>query len=245
MQHNFKGVVAYDGSLYYGFQKTSLGKSIEGTLQAVIERITQESIKINGASRTDRGVHANGQVIHFFSSTQIPPEKLLYAINSLLPKEIRLLSLEIAPPSFHPTLDAKKKEYLYFIDQAAVYNPFTRGKAWHCHRPLNTTLMQKAALEMIGERDFSAFQNASKEKKDPWRRIETIEILEEGETLTIRVVGNNFLYKMVRNIVGTLVYVGLGKIAPEEIESILSQKLRKHAGVSAPAHGLVLNQVYY
>lgn len=238
--------IAYDGTLYYGWQTTNTGPSVEGTLQEILEQILQHPITLQAASRTDRGVHAAAQLVNFHTEKSIPCERLLSSLNRLLPKDISVLSVYEASLSFHPTLSVVKKEYRYRIWNKPVANPFVRAYSWHVPQLLDLDLMKNGALHLVGEHDFSSFCNYRKDLRyqDHIRNVMECAIVHEGKLLVIKVVGDHFLYKMVRNIVGTLVYVGLNKIAPDTIPSILHAKKRPQAGVTAPAHGLTLYKVW-
>jgi len=247
MKHNIKLIVAYDGTRYLGWQKTKEGPSIEEYLEKVLSQILQETISLQAASRTDAGVHAEGQVVNFFTSQDLDFKQLLKSVNSLLPSDISVVEMSKRPLTFHPTLDCKGKEYHYFVCNKIFQLPFQRHFSWHFPYPLNFSLMEKACSFFVGVHDFSSFCNErSLLKRDAIREIYHcgIEILPE-ERLQFVLKGNHFLYKMVRNIVGTLIYVGCGKISLESIPHILLSKDRAQAGVSAPAHGLVLKKVFY
>jgi tRNA pseudouridine38-40 synthase len=247
--HNVKMLIAYDGSAYLGWQKTSMGPSIEETLQQVLEQILQEPIALQAASRTDAGVHARGQVVNFLTSKgNIQPNRLRISLNSLLPKDLVVLQVEFPDPSFHPTLDCIGKEYHYDICYGTAQLPQHRFYSWHYPHRLDLSAMREAAEKIKGERDFSSFCNFKKNAhyKHCKREIHTIEIIEiDSERICLKISGNNFLYKMVRNIVGTIAYVGSGKIPLKEIPAILSSQDRTQAGMTAPAHGLTLHRVFY
>jgi len=240
---NYKCLLAYSGTHYCGFQKTKMGPSIEEQLQQTLEKILQEPIKIQAASRTDSGVHAREQVCNFFAKdTDL---HILYgSLRSLLPKDIAPLKLEKMPVEFHPTLHAKGKEYHYYICNLPTQVPFHREFSWHVPLPLDLQTMHLAALKIEGRHDFSAFSNTSYE--DPTRLVRKI-TLESLENNRFRIViqGDNFLYKMVRNIVGTLVHIGQGKIALKDLPQIIMSRDRRLAGMTAPAHGLFLHRVFY
>jgi tRNA pseudouridine38-40 synthase len=231
----YKAILAYDGTRYFGWQKTKTGPSIQGELQKAISQITQETPLPEAASRTDRGVHAEGQVVQFSLTKPIEPKKLQKALNAVLPHDIRLLALSHC--TFHPTLDALGKEYHYHLCLGPVEDPMCRLYAWHFRSPLDLGKMETEAKSLIGTHDFSAFANES--EKDPICTLESIRITPEQ----IAIKGNRFLYKMVRNLVGTLLYIGCGKRA--HLAAILASRDRKQAGVTAPAHGLYLHQVFY
>lgn len=233
---NYKLILAYDGSRYFGWQKTETGPSIQETLADVLKRLTQEEIVPEAASRTDRGVHAVGQTIHFQALKPVT----LRGLNALLPPDIRAVSLEGAPTDFHATLHACGKEYRYRLALGPVEDPFQRLYAWHVHVPLDVEKMSQAAGHLIGRHDFSAFANEPEE--NPICTLESIAL--QGQ-LEICLKGDRFLYRMARNLVGTLVYVGCGKIGAEEVPSILASRDRKRAGITAPAQGLRLQEVFY
>ncbi len=240
-------VVTYDGTCYLGWQKTRFGPSIQEELEKAIYRITQENQSVEAASRTDRGVHAKGQVVQFQLNTPWDPPKLLRALNALLPHDIRILSLK--RQSFHPTLDAIGKEYHYHLHLAEVQNPTQRLYSWHIHQPLDIPKMQQEIQPLLGTHDFSAFAN--EKEKNPICTVHCLELVTlpqtlcslEAHRLYFRIQGDRFLYKMVRNIIGSLVYVGRGKLT--SLTTVLQSKDRKKAGITAPAHGLYLHQAFY
>nr|Q6MDE3.1 RecName: Full=tRNA pseudouridine synthase A 2; AltName: Full=tRNA pseudouridine(38-40) synthase; AltName: Full=tRNA pseudouridylate synthase I 2; AltName: Full=tRNA-uridine isomerase I 2 [Candidatus Protochlamydia amoebophila UWE25] len=246
---NIKLKIAYDGQAYFGWQKTPAGPSVEKTLQNSLEQILQHTISLQAASRTDKGVHARGQIVNFLTTKSITDlQKFILSLNSLLPTDLRILSAEKMPSTFHPTLNCVAKEYCYYICYDFVQLPEYRPYSWHCPFPLMLGKMTQAISVLIGEHDFSAFCNFKKNVNytDYIRRVQAIhlEVLNH-KRLCIRIKGNHFLYKMVRNIVGTLIYIGKGKLMVEDIPSILQSQDRKMAGVTAPAHGLFLQTVLY
>lgn len=243
---NIKMILAYDGTDFLGWQEGGDGPTIEGTLRPILEMIYQEKFTLQAASRTDRGVHAEGQVVNFFPSKEKDLDRLKISLNQLLPNTIQVKSLSIVEEAFHPTLDVLGKEYHYHLSLGSAQSPFRRHYSWHHPLPLDLPLMEEAAKHFIGTHDFSSFCNASDQKpENAVRTLESITLHQEGETLRIAVKGNHFLYKMVRNIVGTLVYVGNGRLSLEDVKGLLDQKDRTFAGVTAPAHGLILKRVFY
>jgi tRNA pseudouridine38-40 synthase len=246
---NIKLLIAYEGSHYLGWQKTNLGRSIEGELQRVLSKILQENIELQAASRTDAGVHAAGQVINFATQNEsINLTKLKFSLNRLLPKDIVVLESEDVAENFHSTLNCISKEYHYFVCYDQVQLPVQRYFSWHYPSPLNLYTMRTAAQTLLGEHDFSSFCNFKKNQhyKHYVRNLLKLDITELGnKQLRFEVQGNHFLYKMVRNIIGTLIYVGCGKIPQEKVGTILVSKDRTFAGVTAPAHGLFLFSVNY
>jgi tRNA pseudouridine38-40 synthase len=245
MVRNLKLVVAYDGSAFYGWQKTKMGLSVEAALQTALEQILQAPVQLQAASRTDRGVHALGQVVNFFAANEVN----MLSINSLLPKSIVVRSLEEMPEHFHPTLDVVSKEYCYEICYGNHQLPQHRQRSWFVPVPsLDCEAMQKAADLFVGTHDFSAFcLNRKKGEYDDCRRtIEQIKVEEiEPYRLRITIIGHSFFYKMVRCLVGTLVEVGRGKRFIADMQRLLAMKDRALAGVTGPAHGLTLVQVNY
>jgi tRNA pseudouridine38-40 synthase len=245
---NIKLIIAYDGNDYLGWQKTKEGPSIEESLQTVIEQIVQHPVTLQAASRTDAGVHAYAQVVNFFTSkTELHLHRLQISLNNLLPSSISVLAIEQMPLDFHPTLDCIGKEYHYWICCGTAQYPQHRFYSWHYPYSLNMEDMKKAARLLVGVHDFQAFCNELKNKEyDNYvREVTGIEIVPHPENrLQIIIRGNNFLYKMVRNLVGTLAYIGRGKIAVEEIPNILGTQDRTKAGITAPAHGLTLHHVF-
>ncbi len=240
----YRALITYDGTQYLGWQKTRMGPSIQETFSFAIEKTTQEQILPEAASRTDKGVHAKGQMIAFPLQKKWDPYRLACALNARLPKDIRILSIEEVLEDFHPTLHATGKEYHYHICLSPFQEPTQRLYAWHFPRDLDLSLMETASQQLIGKHDFSAFAN---EKEDrPVCHLKSIDFhKEEKEKLKIILQGDRFLYKMARNLVGTLIYIGSGKLPPDCIPSILSSRDRKKAGLTAPAHGLFLHHVIY
>jgi tRNA pseudouridine38-40 synthase len=245
---NIQLILAYDATHFLGWQKTPLGQTIEETLENVLSQILQEKIHLQAASRTDAHVHAEGQSVNFFThKDSISLPKLLQGINALLPPSIVVLHIEEKPLSFHPTLDNFGKEYQYFVCNSPYQLPKHRLFSWHVKPSLDLDAMKKAAGYLLGTHDFSAFCNDRPLlDKDPTCTLYSIEITPfEENRFKFSIVGNRFLYRMMRNLVGTLVYVGQGKIPFEQIKEILSRKKRILAGVTAPAHGLHLTRVFY
>ena len=246
---NIKLIAAYDGTHYLGWQKTKMGPSIEEVLENTLSRILQHPVILQAASRTDAGVSADGQVVNFFTDSCVSPEKLKASLNRLLPKDIVILSTEEAETGFHPTLDCKGKEYRYHLCYGRIRLPHQRHYSWHYPYPnLDIEAMRKAVPFLLGNRDFSAFCNLMKSRgyRDLVRQLESIEIqVLPEECLRFDVRGNHFLYKMVRNLVGTLVHVGCGKIKYEKLAKILDSGDRNQAGMTAPSCGLFLHRVFY
>lgn len=229
---HYQGIIAYDGTRYFGWQKTKSGPSIQEEIEKAIFRLTQETISVEGASRTDRGVHAEGQMVSFQIEKFFEPRVLLRALNALIPHDIRVKDL------FFGEVQIVGKEYHYKICVGDVQLPMKRLYSWHFHQPLDLDKINQAKDHLIGTHDFSAFANEP--EKNP---ICTIESLVFDRYFKVK--GDRFLYKMVRNLVGTLLYIGSGKLQANCLPSILASKDRKQGGMTAPAHGLYLHQVFY
>ncbi len=249
---NITLTLSYLGTPFAGWQKTRLGNSIEEMLENALTRILRETPKLQAASRTDAGVHARGQIINFFTAHPIDLPLLQRALNGTLPKEIGVLAIEEAPDHFHPTLDSIKKEYRYHICNGPVQLPFHRHTSWHVPHALDLDALQKGAEALLGTHDFSAFCNqcaspaSLTSHRNPICHLEEISLsILSHQRLCLTVIGDHFLYKMVRNIAGTLIYIGRGKLRAEDLPHILESKQRARAGITAPAHGLTLHRVYY
>lgn len=242
----FRCLVAYDGSHFSGYQVQPNKRTVQGEIEKTLIKLHKgREIRISASGRTDAGVHAKGQVIHFDSPLMIPVEKWEVALNSLLPSDISILFVEKVPSQFHARFDANGKEYRYVIDLANTRDPFKRFYAYHYPYPIHIPSMRDAANYFIGTHDFTSFCSAKTEVEDRVREIKEIELIQDQDTLTFRFVGNGFLYNMVRIIVGTLIQVGSGYIQPHSIQEILEKKDRRFAGKTAPPEGLYLWKVYY
>lgn len=244
-----KLTIAYDGTDYKGWQDSKMGPSIESTLRSAIEQIQQHPVQLDAASRTDAGVHAEAQYVTFTTPLlRKEPFAFLLSLNALLPPSIRVLDVAYADEGFHPTLQALGKEYHYWLAYGPVMQPKWRWTTWHTPGILDINLMREAANILVGTHDFAAFCNELLQRNfsDTVRTITSINIQEyENQHLCIKVAGTHFLYKMVRNIAGTLVYVGRGRISPETVRQLLQGSDRTRAGMTAPAHGLTLHKVFY
>lgn len=239
--------VAYDGGAFLGWQKTEEGPSIEEALERALFHIFHFKPVLQAASRTDRGVHASGQIVQFILEKEIEPKKLLLGLNALLPYEIRILEARICPITFHPTLDALGKEYIYRLALGTAPHPLFREMAWHVPKFCLSEEVLLAIPDLVGERDFKAFCNQRKGLNYPTtvRNLKSITWKKEGTLLTFSLIGDHFLYKMARNIVGLLVQIGEGKFARELIPLLFQNRVRKEGAMTAPAHGLSLERVFY
>jgi tRNA pseudouridine38-40 synthase len=243
----YKLTIAYDGTDYEGWQARRTGRGIRSEIENACAELFGKVLEIEASSRTDAGVHAMGLVAHVNVEAQekiIRAERVRLALNAKLPAQIRILRAARAAQSFHARFDAKRKEYRYQIINAAVMPPLQRLQCWHVPRTLDVNAMKKAALHLIGRHEFRAFTAKRKgELLDSTRTLYECRITRRGDLLTVRLVGEGFLYKMCRRIVGTLAQVGEGKISPAEIPAMLTQQA--NAGIIAPAQGLVLWSVRY
>lgn len=237
--------VAYDGTNYCGWQVQNNGETIEGVLNRTLSALLGEEIAVIGASRTDSGVHALGNVAVFDTETRIPAEKLSYALNSRLPGDIRIQKSFQVPDDFHPRKTDCIKKYEYRILNREFELPSQRLNSYFFRRALNVEKMQAACAYFLGEHDFKSFCSINTQAKTTVRTIYSLEVLQEDELIRIRVTGNGFLYNMVRIVAGTLIQVGLGVIEPESIRDMLKAKNREAAGPTAPAKGLTLLGMEY
>ena len=235
--------VAYDGTNYHGWQLQDGHVTIESELNAVLSRITGEDIKVSGASRTDAGVHAKGNLCVFDTEARMPGEKYSYALNTCLSEDIKVVGSREVPPDFHPRYVKTEKSYCYRIFNSRFANPLYRLYSHHCYIPLNTDLMNEGAEYLLGEHDFKSFSSVHTQAKTTVREISGIEVVREDELIRINVKGYGFLYNMVRIIAGSLMEVGSGRIKPVKIKEILEACDRSKAGPTAPARGLTLEEI--
>lgn len=232
--------VAYDGTHYCGWQLQPNGPTIEGELNRALTELLGEDIKVTGASRTDSGVHALGNIAVFDTAARMPAEKFSYALNQRLPEDIRVQRACLVESDFHPRRCVSKKTYEYRIYNAEFSMPVKRLYAHFTYVPLDADRMQRAAAVLTGEHDFKSFCAAAAVVESTVRTIHSIEVYRQEREIIIRVTGNGFLYNMVRIIAGTLIEVGKGNIEPERMKEILEKKDRTYAGPTAPACGLTL-----
>lgn len=239
-------IVAYDGTDYCGWQIQPNGITIEEVLNEKLKKLTGEDIHVIGASRTDSGVHALGNVAVFDTDSPIPPERMAYALNQKLPGDIVIVKSDEVPTDWHPRYqDQVSKTYEYHIYNAPVPNPLKQRYHTFVSFPLEVEKMRQGAAYLIGEHDFASFCNVRTNVESTVRRVEAIEIEQAEGDITIRITGNGFLYNMVRIIAGTLIRVGRGFYTPERVGEILEARERTEAGVTAPPEGLVLLRIQY
>lgn len=240
-----KLIISYDGTRYGGWQLQKNAPSIQGELENVLKTLTGKRIVVQSAGRTDAGVHALGQTAHFDYSGSIPPQKLPFVFNSMLPKDIRVTGAWEVSDDFHARYDAKGKRYIYTIYNSPHSSALLYNRTMHVPQALEFQKMRAAAQYIIGTHDFKAFCAAGSYVKSTVRTVSRLEIAEELPLIRIIIEGNGFLYNMVRIIAGTLIQVGIGKLEPEALAQIIQRRSRAAAGFTAPAQGLMLDEVFY
>lgn len=241
---NIRLVVEYDGTSLHGWQRQANAPTVQAHLETALAELLQHEVSVAGASRTDAGVHARGQVAAFKTERPIPLHGVRRGLNSLLPDSIAISDAREMPEDFHPRFSATGKHYRYSILRRADRSPRWRERAWHHPDELDLEAMRAGAAVLIGEHDFGAFRAAGCTAKTTIRRLDAIEIT-DGEVVTLDVRGNAFLRMMVRILVGTLAEVGTGRFTVAQLAEILEAKDRTRAGKTAPAHGLELMEVRY
>lgn len=238
-------VVAYDGTNYCGWQIQPNGETIESVLNRHLSALLKEDIVVTGASRTDSGVHSLGNVAIFDTETRMPADKISFALNQKLPVDIVVQDSCEVPSDWHPRYQKGRKTYEYRILNRTFRDPTRRLDTYFYHHVLDVAKMQEAAAYLIGEHDFKSFCAVGAQVKTTIRILYDCKVIKESDIITIRVTGNGFLYNMVRIIAGTLIKVGAGDIAPEEIPGILERCDRSAAGPTAPAQGLTMIGIEY
>lgn len=242
--NNYKMVIQYDGGKYRGWQRLGNGENtIQGKIENVLSILAGEKIEIIGCSRTDAGVHALAQIANFKISEGRTESEIKSYLNKYLPEDISVREVTLVPEGFHARYNAKEKTYVYKIWNEEYSHPFMRKYSMHIAERLSIAAMRKAAQGFVGEHDFTAFSNAKSKKKSTVREISAIDIEVDAGFIQIRVRGNGFLHNMVRNIVGTLIEVGLGEITASSVPKIIDSKERHQAGRIADACGLYLENV--
>ncbi|HEV2350233.1 MAG TPA: tRNA pseudouridine(38-40) synthase TruA [Terriglobia bacterium] len=251
---NIRLIVTYDGTDFFGWQRQANVPTIQGAIESAIEKILTEKVSLSGSGRTDAGVHALNQVANFKTPGSIPCENLLRALNNLLPSSVRIKKVQDVAESFHARHDARSKTYRYRILRAPVASPFIGRFVHHAPYPLDHQRIAAAARLLEGEHDFTSFAGSAgvvreppEHDRDNIRTIFTSRLLWRPRTsiLAYEARGSGFLHHMVRNIAGTLLEVGRGKLAPQDIRAILEARARTRAGPTAPASGLCLMKVDY
>ena len=245
---NYRMKIQYDGTRYRGWQRQSDTEwTIQGKIEAILSKRFGRRIEIDGAGRTDAGVHAKAQIANFHveENETVDPVELQRYINTYLPEDIAIEEMCVAGERFHSRLNTTGKTYEYHLIPAGTTNVFARKYAWKMDVPLDVAAMREAAGYVLGTHDFRSFCTKASKKKSSVRTIRLLEIYERQDEIVIEITGTGFLYNMVRFLVGTLVEVGKGLREPEELSDILEKKERRYAGETAPAWGLFLKQIYY
>ncbi len=243
----FKLTIEYDGSDFNGWQIQAKGeRTVQGEIEAVLLKIYKKHVVLIGAGRTDSGVHARGQVAHFRVDTDMPVWEIQAALNHNLPSDIVISRVEAVDKDFHAQFSAKAKVYSYSILNRRYPTALERKRCYYCPRKLNLSLMKREAGSFVGKKDFKSFANRDRSRTcDAIRTIKRLDIRRKGDMISVTVEAEGFLYKMVRNIVGTLLEVGSGRFPPGSVRAMLKERDRKAAGLAAPAQGLCLEEVKY
>ena len=242
---NIKLTIQYDGTAYHGWQIQKNAVTVQEVLTDAIKKITGEDVTVTGCSRTDTGVHARMYVCNFHTNASVPADRYAYALNTHLPDDIVCLASCETRENFHANRDALKKRYEYKILNREFPDAVMCRYAWHVKQPLDLGKMREAASAFLGEHDFIGFASSGFTVKTTVRTIYSLDVTREGDIITIDVTGDGFLYNMVRIIAGTLVFCGGGKIDSADMIGIIASKDRDRAGITAPAQGLCLREVYY
>ncbi len=242
---NLKVIMAYMGTAYHGFQRQENALTIQEVVEKHVSKVLNHKVTINGCSRTDTGVHANNFCFSVLTESQIPTRGFVRGVNGELPKDIVILSCEDVPLDFHARFSCKGKEYIYKIHNSENKNPFTTNLEYHYRRQFNAELVRYAAQKFVGTHDFAGFCSNYDGIRNSVRTIESFDIEINGDSVKMLVKGDGFLYNMIRIMVGTLLTINEGRMNPEKIDEILSEKKRQLAGRTAQSHGLYLNRVFY
>lgn len=240
-----KLVLEYDGSNYCGWQVQEHEPTVQGVLEQALAKILGQRVRVQGAGRTDAKVHALGQVASVGTASTLPTETLRSALNSVLPRDVVVHQVQEVPPDFHARYSAEGKTYTYRILNRSVRSPLRLRYVWHVARPLDIERMTEAMGALVGRHDFSSFRAAGSEVQSSVRTITALSLDRQEDEIVLRCSANGFLRHMVRNIVGTLVEVGSGRRAPQDMKRILAARDRRLAGVTAPPQGLYLVKVQY
>lgn len=246
--HNYKLTIAYDGTEYGGWQVQDNAESIQQLIQNALRTVLRHEVNVVGSGRTDAGVHALGQVAHFKTHGELDLFRIFHSLNSLLPRDIRILQIEPVPLAFHAQRSAIKKTYYYHLSLNPVQDPFRRLYSFHVHEKIDLDLLASASKLFVGTHDFTSFANEAHKgaaAKDAVRTMLRLDPVLENGGLRLELEANGFLYKMVRNIVGTILEVAAKKRPIEDIPKIFAAKDRRQAGQAAPSHGLFLIKVNY
>ena len=245
-RRNIRLTVSYDGTAYNGFQRQNPPQvAVQNVLEEKLAAVCGDSVELAASGRTDSGVHAMGQVVNFFTDGTIPLDRLPRAVNSILPPDIVVLDAAEADRDFSARHSAKSKSYIYRILQGYIPDPFERNYSWNIHKELDTESMKECLRMIEGTHDFSAFRAAGGPPVSPVRTIYEASLEKKGRIVELKFFANGFLYHMVRNLVGTLANVGMGRTSVQRFGEIMASLDRNQAGATAPAQGLYLYKVNY
>jgi tRNA pseudouridine38-40 synthase len=242
---NIRLTVEYDGSPFHGWQRQPGHETIQGTFESKLTDLCGHDVSLLVGGRTDAGVHALGQVCNFKTTSKHSVKDFKRILNQLLPHSLRVVSVAEVSPKFHATYQAHAKLYRYVIRNTPDYTVFDRAFYHHVRLPLDVVAMRRAAKSLVGTKNFSAFRGPLGRDRDPMRTLYQLRVVKKGPWVYLDFRGKSFLHQMVRILSGTLVYVGLGKIRPEDIPAIIESKDRKRGGPTLPPNGLVLVKVFY
>lgn len=245
-RRNLKLTLEYDGAGYHGWQRQKNAPTIQEAIEAALARLTGEHLRVTGSGRTDAGVHARGQVANFRTASSLPLSAFLNALNALLPADIAVLDVNEVPSDFHARKAARAKTYAYYILNRPIRSPLNRDRSWWISQPLALEAMQRAAVGLPGEHDFSAFKASGSNIKNPVRLVMAANWEKSADgRLIFTITATGFLRGMVRSLVGTMAEIGRGKRRPQDLADLLRTGERRGAGPTAPPHGLFLVEVMY
>lgn len=242
---NIKLTLEYDGTDFLGWQVQAAGRTVQAELEKGLARLLGHEVRVVGAGRTDSGVHALGQVANFRTARHLPRDAYLKGLNGILPRDMAVVDVEEVAPDFCARRSASGKRYVYRISNRPVRSPLRRRTHWEIFRPLDVEAMRAAAIHFVGRHDFAAMRASDCTAPTTVRDLFRLDVDAFGDEIVLAFEATAFLKQMVRNIVGTLVEVGMGKRRPEEMPDLLHSRDRRLAGETAPAHGLVLERVWY
>jgi tRNA pseudouridine38-40 synthase len=237
-------VVAYHGARFSGWQRQDNARTVQQVLEEALATLATEPVRVRSAGRTDAGVHARGQLVSSTFSTRVPAEKMVLAAASRLPDDVAVIRADIVADGFDARRDSIAKRYVYRVHNAAAHDPLDGGMCWHVRGRLDVGAMRAAAAALVGEHDFEAFRATDCQAAHARRYVWRVDVVDDGPRLSIEVRGNAFCKNQVRIMAGTLVDVGRGRLRVDDVSRILASRDRTQAGITAPAHGLTMEEVY-
>lgn len=237
--------IRYDGTAYHGWQVQQNALAVQPVVQDALQQVLGERPGLSGCSRTDAGVHAEMYCCHFDTERAMEPHRLIAAVNSWLPRDIAAYDCQVVPDDFHARYSCREKEYGYHLLNAPHRNPFYEGYAVRVHRPMDLETLNRAAAAFVGTHDFASFCSSGAKPGETVRSVSVAELFRQGDLVTFHVRADGFLYNMVRIMAGTLLGVHGGRLAPEDVATVIASRRRSAAGPTAPAHGLYLTRVIY